>query len=287
MHPQPTISISGQNVTTNIKLLSRVILSKYFKYLMLVIGGFLLYQLLIKRKRWIFSMTENLHYLDPNEIIPKVNYYLYPKNTINYMFWNGDFNSTALLYDLLINKGLPVQTIYIKNETMDTNLTQFGDSNNSLDRNINYEKQQNIELQRMKHIRQIIFEDYPFCKSSFLPTFYVYNIKKDLALTAQFIKHVKKGKVIRPDLNKVERYIRYSYFSELDKPILYSLDVGDLELYNVLHTTLDSDSKYYLKSKLEFPMIRMSRDDIKINMLEQTNHKKIKLILYLRAKKEY
>ena len=115
MHPQPTISISGQNVTTNIKLLSRVILSKYFKYLMLVIGGFLLYQLLIKRKRWIFSMTENLHYLDPNEIIPKVNYYLYPKNTINYMFWNGDFNSTALLYDLLINKGLPVQTIYIKN----------------------------------------------------------------------------------------------------------------------------------------------------------------------------
>ena len=165
MHPQPTISISGQNVTTNIKLLSRVILSKYFKYLMLVIGGFLLYQLLIKRKRWIFSMTENLHYLDPNEIIPKVNYYLYPKNTINYMFWNGDFNSTALLYDLLINKGLPVQTIYIKNETMDTNLTQFGDSNNSLDRNINYEKQQNIELQRMKHIRQIIFEDYPFCKS--------------------------------------------------------------------------------------------------------------------------
>lgn len=279
---QPNIIKSGENLTTNARLLSRAFLSRYFKYFLMVIAGFLLYQLMMKRKKWIFGMTENQHYLDPNEIVKGVNYYLYTKQNINYIFWNGDFNSTALLYDLLINKGLPVQTIYIKNETLDENLTEFGDSNNSLDRNIDYEKQQKVELQRMKHIRQIIFEDYPFCKPMFLPTFYVYSIRKDLALTNDFIQIVKKHRIIRPNLNRVERYVRYAYYSNLNSSIMYSLDAGDMEIYNALKTELDSK----LLSRMTFPMIHMSRDDIKTNMLEEKNHKKIKLILYLRAKKE-
>lgn len=281
MYQQPSILKSGEHITTNARLLSRAFLSKYFKYLILFMGSFLLYQFLIKRKNWIFSMTENQHYLDTDEINKKQNYYLYPKESINYIFWNGDFNSTALLYDLLVNRGLPVQTIYIKNETMDHNLTEFGDSNNSLDRHIDHDKRQKSELQRMKQIRQIIYEDYPFCESSFLPTFYTYNIKKDLDLTNKFIKLIKKSRIIRPNLNRIERYIRFAYHSELNKSIMFSLDAGDLELYNALMTGLDAK----LMSRIEFPLINMTRDDIKMNMLEQKNHKKIKLILYLRANK--
>jgi len=62
---------------------------------------------------------------------------------------------------------------------------------------------------------------------------------------------------------------------------MFSLDIGDLDLYNALTTGLDR----IMVSRMLFPLINMSRDDIKINMLEQKNHKKIKLILYLRAKK--
>lgn len=278
---QPNLLKSGENIATNMKMLSRIVVTKYFKYLILVVCGFLLYQFLIKRKNWIFNMTENRHYLDTHEIIKGVNYYLYPKHTINYIYWNGDFNSTVLLYDLLINKGLPVQTIYIKNETVDENIITFGDSNNSLDRNVDYEKQQSVELQRMNNIRQIIYEDYPFCKSSFLPTFYVYNIKKDIELTNDFIGIIKRNRILRPNLNRIERYIRYSYYSQLNKPIMFGLDVEDLELYNALRRELDGK----LMSRIECPMINMSRDDIKINMLENKNHKKIKLLLYLRSNK--
>jgi len=133
----------------------------------------------------------------------------------------------------------------------------------------------------MKEIRQIIYEDYPFCKTSFLPTFYVYNVKKDLDLTNKFIGIIKQSRIIRPNLNRIERYIRFACHSELNGPIMFSLDIGDLDLYNALTTGLDR----IMVSRMLFPLINMSRDDIKINMLEQKNHKKIKLILYLRAKK--
>ena len=120
----PSISVS-ESLNNSYNITNIVTISlyhKYFGYFIGIVGVFLLIQFLIRKYRLNIDATENRYYLDQTELVPKTNYFLYPKNTINYLYWNGDFNSTYQLYDLLINKGLPVQTIYIKNDTITQNL---------------------------------------------------------------------------------------------------------------------------------------------------------------------
>lgn len=272
-----SITNSVINTKTNISILKKTLYNKYFGYLLGIISLFLLYQLLQKRYKHNKFITENKYYIDDIEIIPNINYYLYSKNNIIYLFWNGNLNSTYILYYLLIDKGLPVQTIYIKNYTINenlknnTNYKNIKHSNNNKTFESEYYKQ-NEELKRMNDIRKIIYEDYPFCKSLFLPTFYVYCIHKNLNFTQNFKKNTQF--IVRPNINTIERIIRFSHYSKINR-ILLSIDNEDIELYNVLK------NNNYL-NKIKLPLINMNKETIKLKFISQKNHKKVKLLLYLR-----
>ena len=62
----------------------------------------------------------------------------------------------------------PVQPIYIKCQNLDNKFA------------INGRQNQDKELETMTRLRERILIDFPHVKPMFLPTMYVYNIKKDM-----------------------------------------------------------------------------------------------------------
>lgn len=271
---QLTVIESLSNTNNILSILSNSLYNKYFGYLIGLISIILLFQYLKKRYKHNIFITKNNYYLDTKEIVPNINYYLYSKNKIIYLFWNGNISSTYLLYYLLIDKGLPVQTIYIKNYTINENLRM--DTN---EKNIKTNDEtrldyilQTKEISRMNDIRNIIYSDYPFCKSLFLPTFYVYCIHKDLDFTYRFKRDTKF--IVRPNMNTIERIVRFTHYSNIGN-IMLSLDEKDIELYNILN-----NNGY--TNKLKMPLINLKNEDIKLKFVSQKNHKKVKLLLYLR-----
>ena len=99
---------------------------------------------------------------------------LYHPSKIRYIYWTGGYDSTFLLIQTLIIEGYPVQPIYIKCQNLDTKFSIDG------------RKNQDKEITTMKMLRKKFLEDFPHLKPMFLPTIYVYSIKKDLSITNKF-----------------------------------------------------------------------------------------------------
>lgn len=176
------------------------IYNKYLAYFLLGFCGFLLFQYGIKQYKNNCDSAENKYYIDPDEIIPGINYYLYPKEQIRHIFWTGGFDSTFLLIQALVINGEPIQPIYIKCGNLDEKFGLSGRNN------------QKYEIKTMKNIRKKILEDYPFCKPMFLPTLYVYGVQKDNSITKQFKYIHDKFNYFSRDINQYERMARFSYY---------------------------------------------------------------------------
>ena len=129
----------------------------------------------------------------------------------------------------------------------------------------------------MKLIRKIVYDEHPFVKASFLPTYYIYNIKKDLAFTNEFVTMIKKGRIVRPDLNRMERIFRYSHYFDLGQ-IQYCLDSSDIEIYNLF-----VGSKF--TKGLSFPLIEKSKDEIRQLIVSGNRRKITKIELLFRDNK--
>lgn len=184
--------------------------SKIVKYGLLIIILILSFLYLKKRYKNNCEALENKFYQDTKEIIPGVNYLLYHPSKIRYIYWTGGYDSTFLLIQALVIEGYPVQPIYIKCENLDNKFSIDG------------RKNQKKELETMNRLRERILIDYPHLKPMFLPTMYVYSIKKDNTITNKFRRLHSQFGFFSRDINQYERMARFSIHYE--KPIEVGLE---------------------------------------------------------------
>ena len=192
-----------QNIKNNIAVpavdtIKSIFYSKVVKYGLILITFILSIMYLKKRYKNNCEALENKFYQDTKEIIPGINYLLYHSSKIRYIYWTGGYSSTFLLIQALIIEGFPVQPIYIKCETMDN---KFG---------IDGKKSQQKEIEVMSRLRNVILTDFPHLKPMFLPTMYVYSIKKDYDISNKFRQIYKHFTFFSPDVNQFERLARFS-----------------------------------------------------------------------------
>ena len=151
-------------------------------------------------------------------------------NTITYIFWNGDMNSTYILLDLLLQDTI-IQPLYIERytiikalekDTLDTIIKNK--TNNNTNSNKKYEsylknivllkKNQDYELKQLEILRLMILSNYSEFRNNFLPTTYITSIAKDLEMTSDFFNTIKEIKPLYCDgidfIEQVLRYIKYS-----------------------------------------------------------------------------
>lgn len=172
--------------------------SKIIKYGILIILIILSVLYLKKRYKNNCEALENKYYQDTKEIIPGVNYLLYHPSKIRYIYWTGGYDSTFLLIQALIVEGFPIQPIYIKCQNLDNKFS------------INGRQNQDKEIETMTRLRERILIDFPHVKPMFLPTMYVYNIKKDMNITNSFRQLHKQFGFFSRDINQYERMARFS-----------------------------------------------------------------------------
>lgn len=192
-----------QNIKNNIATpafdtIKSIFYNKIVKYGLLLIAFILSIMYLKKRYKNNCEALENKFYQDTKEIIPGINYLLYHPSKIRYIFWTGGYSSTFLLIQALIIEGYPVQPIYIKCQTMND---KFG---------IDGKQSQQKEIEVMSRLRTRILIDYPHVKPMFLPTMYVYSVKKDIQISNCFKNAYKDFAFFNPDINQFERLARFS-----------------------------------------------------------------------------
>lgn len=237
-----------------------------------------------KRYRENCDSIKNKYYRDKDEILIGVNYHLYHSSKIRYLFWTGGYDSTFLLIQALLIEGFPIQPIYIKCQNLDT---QFG---------IQGRENQDKEIETMKLLRKRIIVDYPHVKPMFLPTLYVYTIKKDLPMTHTFRKIHQQFGFFTRDVTQYERMARFSI--HFNKPIEVGLEkcgtgldvatqgirnyegtkecqllsLAELETLNKLNNDdTDSTSGHFKKDytlltifrNFRFPIVHMTKEDVK------------------------
>ena len=130
--------------------------------------------------------------------------------TIIYIYWNGDLNSTYLLIDLLLQDKI-IQPLYIEKYTILKNLEykkleqmvkQYNDINsepiNIYQKKVMYKiklylegislikHKQHKEMENIELLRKLILQKYPEFKHNLLYTLYITTIAKDLEHTSQF-----------------------------------------------------------------------------------------------------
>jgi hypothetical protein len=205
------IHIFNTSITSPIiNTISQIITSKtiqlFFGLILIVFIG--LY--LKKRYKQNCDGVKNNYYRDKDEILSGVNYYLYHPSKIRYLFWTGGYDSTFLLIQALLVEGYPIQPIYIKCQNLDT---KFG---------IKGRENQDKEIETMKLLRRRIIIDFPHVKPMFLPTLYVYSIKKDLNITNSFRKIHQQFGFFSRDVTQYERMAIFSI--HFNKPIEVGLE---------------------------------------------------------------
>lgn len=267
-------SIIGPMFTTIKSIFSTKIVKVGMLLIVLLLG--ILY--LKKRYKNNCEALENKYYQDTNEILKGVNYLLYHPSKIRYIYWTGGYDSTFLLIQALIIEGYPVQPIYIKCQNLDNKFSIDG------------RKNQDKEIATMKMLRKKILEDFPHLKPMFLPTIYVYSIKKDLSITNKFRNLHKEFGFFSRDINQYERMARFSI--HFDKNIEVGLEkcgtgldeatlqvrinegtkncqICNLETLNQLNNMITNvnPKKNYANLNIfknfRFPIVHMSKEDIK------------------------
>jgi hypothetical protein len=191
-------NIKHNVATPTINTIKSIFYSKLVKYGLLLITFILGVLYLNKRYKTNCEALENKFYQDTKEIISGINYLLYHPSKIRYIFWTGGYSSTFILIQALIIEGYPVQPIYIKCQTLDDKFSIQG------------KQSQQKEIETMSRLRSTILTDYPHLKPMFLPTMYVYSIKKDYDISNKFRQVYKQFSFFSPDVNQFERLARFS-----------------------------------------------------------------------------
>jgi hypothetical protein len=176
-------------------------------------------------------------------------------NTIIYIFWNGDMNSTYILIDLLVQDKI-IQPLYIERYTIIKELekdeletiikkqkqnqnqkqkqqSQKSNSNtidtidtihsNYLKNIVVLKKTQEYELKQLELLRLMILSKYPEFSNNLFPTTYITSIEKDLEMTSLFYNSLQSIKPIYYDgidfIEQVLRYIKYSGYIKKNSSI--------------------------------------------------------------------
>lgn len=255
---------------------SRIIILIFTLIIIIFIGLYLK-----KRYKQNCDSIENNYYRDKDEILRGVNYYLYHPSKIRYIFWTGGYDSTFLLIQALIIEGYPVQPIYIKCQNLDT---KFG---------ITGRKNQDKEIETMKLLRKQIISDFPHVKPMFLPTLYVYSIKKDMVITNKFKKIHQQFGFFTRDVTQYERMARFSiHFNKNIEVGLEKCGTGldfatqdmrkyegtkECQIFNLeelsnlndlekINNNFDIQKDYtnlHIFNNFRFPIVHMTKEDVK------------------------
>ena len=247
----------------------------YFTILFLSIIVILSILFFKKQYRLSCDAKETKYYLDIDESNPRYNYNVNIDNQVRYIFWTGGYDSTFLLIQALVIEGYPVQPIYIKCTNLDE---KFG---------INGRYNQREEIKTMKEIRRKIIERYPECEIRFLPTMYVYSIKKDNDVSQKFKNIHNNFSYFSRDVTQYERMARLSL--NLDKNIEVGLEKcgtgldeatkGIRILEGSKHCQIDMSKLVSIEMQdfdifknFRFPIVHLSKEECKNIALKQKNY---------------
>ena len=186
---------------------------------------------------------------------------------VHYVFWTGGFDSTFRICQLLLLMDQPVQPIYI----------MCGDVDDSTSIISNGRENQNLEIIKMKEIRDMILKNNSHLANKFFPTFYVSSIEKNRAISKKFKRIHKKLGYFSRDINQYERMARFSL--EFDKPIDVcvencgtGIDEATRKVRIIDDNTGECRIKDYLESKnkdleifkkFRFPIVHLTKDEMK------------------------
>lgn len=213
---------------------------------------------------------ENKFELDKSEYPENIDYrtsdYFKNPESTTYIFWSGGFSSTFRLCQLLLIDEKPVQPIYI-------HTSNFG----------RFKKHNEMEIQKMKEIRQMLYKDYPILKNRLAPTMYVKSIRKDPQITKKFKKlHLDYGFFeFNENNDKYENIARFSiahqypielpidkdefHLNQVIKP--YLEDVYKNNLLKIKKIKIDIPVKYqdlHIFDNCLFPIVHLNKNEIKL-----------------------
>ena len=215
-----------------------------------------------------FKANKTVYDIDPAEVPNGIDFQattLFPKNKMHYVFWTGGFTSTYRICELLLLNDLPVQPIYLmcKSDSSSSNILFNGNES------------RNLEIIKMKEIRDMILKHNPHLANKFYPTYYVTNIQKNPGVKKKFKRiHNKLGYYSKD----IEDYEKMALFSlEFNKPIEVGIDncgTGFDEATKKLRTNENGEcmikKELALKDRdmeifrqLRFPNIHLTKDEMK------------------------
>ena len=195
------------------------IIIKYWGLAIVLIIIFFVIQYFSKWRKDLCNATENRMVNDVSEVVPNINYKMFPPEKCHHLFWTGGYDSTFRLCQLLILQDRPVQPIYIMCGSTDFEAPESKYLHYMFDGK-NGRQNEVKELQTMQNIREAIIKNYPQLVNKLMPTHYVTSIKKNWQITKSFKRlHYKLGYFSR-SINQYERMARFS------SEYLYPIEVG-------------------------------------------------------------
>lgn len=236
-----------------------------------LIGLFWLFvKYLFKKYQNYKNTLENKFELDKSEFPSNIDYrnsdYFKNPENVTYILWSGGFSSTFRLCQLLLLDEKLVQPIYIHTDN-------FG----------SFEKHNEMEITKMKEIRNTLYKDYPILKNRLAPTMYIKHIKRDPLVTNKFKNlHLENGFFEKDEKkDKYENIARFSNSYEyqielpIDKDEYYLNQAIQPYLKNIYKSNtnqikkLDIDipvkySNLHIFKNLLFPISHLKKDELKM-----------------------
>lgn len=229
--------------------------------------------------------------IDPDPTNQKYNN-LYIQNTLRkpyIVFWNGNFQSTYFLIQLLkndcvvlpiyINKYNISKTV-IKEDLMKivkatknnkSAIKDFVKNNEKEAHHLGFLKllmdKQTKERIAIRDLRLMILEKYPEFTANFLPTMIVTNIEKDLDHTTDFNSAVNSINIIhKSGVEIIEQITRFVKNYEKNKKYFLALNQSSTQ-YDLTSNIIKVNPLLF--TNIDLPLFNLSNDDIKQTALNE------------------
>ena len=221
------------------------------------------------------KQTNNQTYYKPIEVkgIYNINNL---SNSIIYIYWNGDINSTYILLDLLLQDKI-IQPLYIERYTIIKDLekdTLINIAKNKHDKQNNHDnkylnnivllkKTQDYEIKQLEVLRLLILKKYSEFTNNLLPTTYITTISKDLDITSTFYNILYEIKPIYYDgidfIEQILRYIKHSGYINNNNNVRIILGCNkDYKNYDLLIKLINKN----IVSVIELPLKNKNNEDV-------------------------
>lgn len=182
-------------------------------------------------------------------------------DSVHHVFWTGGFDSTFRICQLLLLQDRFVQPIYIMCDNID---------NNGFNR-----QSANLEIQKMKEMRDLIFKNNTHIVNRLFPTHYVLNIRKNQIISKKFKKIHKQLGYFSRDINQYEKLARFSL--EYDKPIEVSVEncntgldeatkqfrIGTDKDCKIMHELPIKYNNLEIFKNFRFPIVHLTKNEMK------------------------